>query len=243
MWIHPAALPFCPAPDEEIAAFEAWSREPILQLVDPVSSYHRSNLNLPVARTLWEVSLPNTAPRCPPERVVPCSQLEVVQDGGRLWVCSHDRRIQSGLFMVRWPFLQQKLLGIPIHPEISEPAHAFPVRMGRWLLARESWRFATDELIPRWDRARPIAGIAAWQAEHGIPDRVFVKVPGERKSVAFDLRSVLCCDLLRALAVRNDELRVTEMVPAPGRCWLPDRTGAGHVSELRFTVLRHDQED
>jgi hypothetical protein len=240
MWIHPAALPFCPAPAEEIAAFEAWSREPILQLVDPASSYHRSNLNLPVAATLWEVALPNTAPRSPPERVVPCSQLEVIQDGGRLYACSHDRRIQSGLFTVRWPFLQHKLLGIPVHPENPEPAHAFPVRMRRWLLARESWRFATDDLLRRWDRARPMSSTAAWQAEHGIPDRVFAKLPAERKSVALDLRSVLCCDLLRALAATGDELRVTEMVPAPERCWLADGFGAGHVAELRFTVLRHD---
>src|SRR5262249_42865505 len=116
MWIHPAALPFCPDPDEALAAFEAWSRAPILQLVDSAAAYHRSNLHRPIAGTLWEATIPNGTSRSPGDRVIPCSELEVVQEHGRLHVCSHDRRIQAGFFAVRWSFLQQKLLGIPVHP-------------------------------------------------------------------------------------------------------------------------------
>jgi hypothetical protein len=243
MWIHPAALPFCPDPAEALAAFDSWSREPILQLVDPATSYHRSNLNLPIAGNLWEVTLPNAAPRCPGDRVVPCSELEVIQERGRLYVCSHDRRIQSGFFAVRWPFLQQKLLAIPVHPENPDLDHAFRVTMRRWLLAREHWRFDTEDLLRQWDRTGPMTSIAAWQAEHGIPDRVFVKVPEQRKSIALDLRSVLHGDLLRSLAATSDEIRVTEMVPEPDRCWLADRAGAGYVSELRFTMLRRDTKE
>jgi hypothetical protein len=243
MGIHPAALPFCPEPAALLSEFASWSREPILQLVDPVASYHRSNLNLPVIDALWEVALPNTAPRSASDRVIPCSELEVVQAGGRLYICSHDRRIQSAFFTVRWPFLQQKLLAIPVHPENPELDHTFRVTMGRWVLAREQWRFNSEALIRRWDRASPMVSIAAWQAEHGIPDRVFVKVPRERKSVAIDLRSVLHGDLLRSLAAANEEMRVTEMLPAPDRCWLVDRAGASYVSELRFTMLRRDHGD
>jgi hypothetical protein len=242
MWIHPAALPFCPDPAAALAAFETWSREPILQLVDSAASYHRSNLNLPIVGKLWEATIPNGASRCPGDRVIPCSQLEVVQERGRLYICSHDGRIQSGFFMVRWPFLQQKLLSIPVHPENPELDHTFRATMGRWILAREQWRFDAEHLIRRWDRTDPMISIAAWQAEHGIPDRVFVKVPGQLKSVALDLRSVLHGDLLRSLVARNDELLVTEMLPAPERCWLEDRRGAGYVSELRFTALRREKE-
>jgi hypothetical protein len=243
MGIHPAALPFCPEPAELLAEFASWSREPILQLVDPATSYHRSNLNLPVVDTLWEVTLPHTAPRSSIDRVIPCSELEVVQDRGRLYICSHDRRIQSGFFTVRWPFLQQKLLAIPVHPENPELDRTFRVTMGRWVLAREHWRFDSEPLVRRWEHASPMVWIAAWQAEHGIPDRVFVKVPGQRKSVALDLRSVLHGDLLRSLAARNEEIRVTEMFPAPDRCWLVDRAGASYVSELRFTMLRREHKE
>jgi hypothetical protein len=242
MWIHPAALPFCPEPAEALAAFDAWCRAPILQLVDSAAAYHRSNLNLPIVGSLWEAEIPNAAARVPADRVVPCSKLEVVQEAGRLLVCSHDRRIRAGLFAVRWSLLQQKLLAIPIYPENPELDHTFTARMGRWVLAREQWRFDTEPLIRRWDRTGPMLSIAAWQAEHGIPDRVFVKVPGQPKSIALDLRSVLHGDLLRSLAARSDELRVTEMLPAPDRTWLEDRTGAGYVSELRFTMLRRDQD-
>jgi hypothetical protein len=115
--------------------------------------------------------------------------------------------------------------------------------MRRWILAREHWRFDTEDLLRRWDRTSPIVSIAAWQADHGIPDRVFVKVPAQRKSIALDLRSVLQGDLLRSLAATSDEIRVTEMAPQPDRCWLADRAGAGYVSELRFTVLRRDNKD
>jgi len=38
-------------------------------------------------------------------------------------------------------------------------------------------------------------------------------------------------------------MRVTEMLPAPDRCWLVDRAGASYVSELRFTMLRRDHGD
>jgi hypothetical protein len=142
---------------------------------------------------------------------------------------------------VRWAFLQQKLLAVPIHPENPELDHTFRATMGRWILAREQWRFDAEPLARRWDRRSPAGAIAAWRAEHGIPDRVLVKVPGQPKSVALDLRSVLHADLLRALVARADELRVTEMLPTPERCWLADRPGAGYVSELRFTMLRHDE--
>ncbi|HET7503932.1 MAG TPA: hypothetical protein VFK02_23080, partial [Kofleriaceae bacterium] len=242
MWIHPAALPFCPDPAAALAAFESWAREPVLQLVDPATSYHRSNLNLPVVGKLWEATLPRGAARAPAGRVIPCSELEVVEEHGRLFVCSHDRRIRAGFFQVRWPFLQHKLLSIPVHPENPELDHTFRATMGRWVLARETWRFDTAPLTRRWDRANPMIAIAAWQAEHAIPDCVFVKVPGQLKSIALDLRSVLSADLLRSLAATGDELRVTERVPDPDHCWLPDRGGAGHAAELRFTALRRDPE-
>lgn len=115
--------------------------------------------------------------------------------------------------------------------------------MRRWVLAREQWRFDAEPLARRWDRTCPMISIAAWRAEHGIPDRVFVKVPGQPKSIALDLRSVLHGDLLRSLVARSDELRVTEMLPDPDHCWLEDRSGAGHVSELRFTMLRRDDKE
>jgi hypothetical protein len=239
MWIHPAALPFCPDPAAALEALEAWAQEPILQLVDSAASYHRSNLNLPIVGALWEATIPNGASRSPADRVIPCSQLEVVLSRGRLHVRSHDGRIQAGFFLVRWPFLQQKLLGVPIHPENPELDHTFRATMGRWILAREQWRFDAEPLARRWDRKCPASAIAAWRAEHGIPDRVLVKVPGQPKSVALDLRSVLHGDLLRALVARSDELRVTEMLPAPDRAWLADRRGQGYVSELRFSMLRH----
>ncbi|HEX4418313.1 MAG TPA: lantibiotic dehydratase [Kofleriaceae bacterium] len=238
MWIHPATLPFCPDRAEALAAFEAWAREPILQLVDSAAAYHRSNFNLPVVGNLWEVTVPNTASRSPRERVVPCSELEVIQDRGRLYICSHDRRIRSGFFAVRWAFLQHKLLEIPVHPENPDLDHAFRVTMGRWVLAREHWRFDTAALARRWDRANPMPAIAAWQAEHGIPDRVFVKLPGEPSSIALDLRSVLYGDLLRALVASHDELRVTERWPGPDHDWLVDGAGAGYGAELRFSMLR-----
>jgi hypothetical protein len=242
MWIHPAPLAFCPDRAATLTAFEAWCRAPILQFVDPASSSHRSNLNLPVVDALWEATIPHAAPRGPADRVVPCGELEVVQERGRLYVCSHDRRIRAGLFAVRWPFLQHKLLELSVVPALTGHSCTPRVTMGRWILSRAQWRFAAEPLARQWDRARAMIAVAAWQAEHGIPDRVFVKVAGQAKSVALDLRSVLQCDLLRALVARNPELRVTEMMPAPAQCWLADRHAVRMVSELRFTALRRRKE-
>ena len=240
MLVHPAALPFCPDREDVTASFRSWTRTPIVQLVDTPGSYHRSNLNLPDVPELKEVALPGAPSRLPPERVIRCSELEVVAEDDGLVVASHDGTVRAPYFMIRWPFLQRKLLDIPLHPVVGG-AHSPRITMGRWLLAREQWRLDGEELVRRWGRETPLVAITRWRRELGIPDHVFVRTAAQPKSIALDLRSVLHAELLRRVvaraAHRNDEVRITAMMPAPDRCWLTDAAGARYVCELRFTAL------
>lgn len=240
MLVHPAAMPFCPDRDDVVRVFRQWTRSPIVQLVDTPGSYHRSNINVPDIPELREVALPGASSRLSPERVIRCSELEVVAEDDGLLVCSHDGTIRAPYFMIRWPFLQRKLLDIPLHP-VAGGSHTSRITMGRWILAREQWRFEGEDLMKRWGSEPPFAAITAWRSEHAMPDQVFVRTAAQPKSIALDLRSVLHAELLHRLAARaahrNDELRITEMLPAPDRCWLADAAGARYVCELRFTAL------
>jgi hypothetical protein len=111
-------------------------------------------------------------------------------------------------------------------------AHASRLTVGRVVLRRESWDVAPSE-IP--DSA---GDFAAWARALGMPRRVFVKTPIERKPFYLDLDS----PALRRIALRHmraargvgEPIRFTEMLPDPGQCWLADADGHRYASELRL---------
>ncbi|HEX6501138.1 MAG TPA: lantibiotic dehydratase [Micromonosporaceae bacterium] len=122
--------------------------------------------------------------------------------------------------------------------------HRPRVTIDRLVVTRESWRFAADE--PAWafdnDEARRYARARRWRAEHGIPERGFVRVPVERKPLAVDFRSLPLVNLLAKLIRRTAEagagqVTITEMLPDIDRLWLRDARGARYTAELRVVVV------
>jgi hypothetical protein len=117
------------------------------------------------------------------------------------------------------------------------------LRVGRAIVQRAAWWCPTDELaalrpLPAPDRYR---GVVGWAGRLGLPDRVFVHVPGERKPFYVDLASPHLVDVL-VHAVRPGELRVTELLPGPEQLWLD--TGEGPVAcELRLAMVRRFDEE
>lgn len=121
-----------------------------------------------------------------------------------------------------------------LHPD--EP-HARRETIGRAVLRRESWR------VPSGDVPEDARKLAAFARDRGMPRRLFVKSPLERKPMYVDVESPALCGILcrharhaaREAPIRP--LRFSEMLPAPEGCWLADPEGNRYVSELRLVAV------
>jgi hypothetical protein len=111
-------------------------------------------------------------------------------------------------------------------------AHAARLTVGRVVLRRECWAAPAAE-IPR-----AAEDFVAWARRLGMPRRVFVKTPIERKPFYLDLDSPVLRRIalrhIRAAAGTNDPIRFSEMLPDPEQCWLADPQGRHYASELRL---------
>jgi hypothetical protein len=118
------------------------------------------------------------------------------------------------------------------------------------VVAREKWRLSGDA-IGIVDRRRADAGDPArhflaarrWARENDVPRYVFAKSAREAKPIFLDLQSQkyveLLCHLLKQAAGGDAPHHVTisEMLPAPERCWLRDGAGHRYTSELRLLAV------
>jgi hypothetical protein len=126
---------------------------------------------------------------------------------------------------------------------IASAAHRPRITIDRFVLSREQWvfqvadsgwAFAADEQ-ERFYLAR------RWRQEHQLPERVFFRVPVERKPTAADFSSIVLVNLF-AKQIRqtkdagHTEFTVTEMLPDLDQLWLTDREGRRYSSELRFVA-------
>jgi Lantibiotic dehydratase, N terminus len=118
-----------------------------------------------------------------------------------------------------------------------EQDHAPRLTIGRTVLAREAWN------VPATDVPTRPHDVAAFARDLGMPRRVFVKSPLERKPMYLDIDSPVLarifCRHARHAAAESPQhrIRFTEMLPAPDQTWLSDADGNRYVSELRLVAL------
>jgi hypothetical protein len=126
--------------------------------------------------------------------------------------------------------------------------HAPRLSIDGLVVFRETWRLpaAGLGLFPRAERHRDYLAVRRWAAEHGLPDQVFVKFPGETKPILVDLTSPVLVfsfvNLVRA-ATRHDPdtvIAVSEPLPDPRTSWLSDARDERYVSEIRLQLVRAD---
>jgi hypothetical protein len=138
------------------------------------------------------------------------------------------------------------VLGVRSYDPFPPAPHAPRITVGRSVLRRESWRMPASD-IDFWrigDRGQRRAAATAWAAEAGMPRQVFVLAPPEEKPVYIDFESPVLFDLLARMLRNSAEgaspgsvVRITEMLPAPEDCWLPDAAGNRYTSELRIVCV------
>ncbi|MEV0129591.1 hypothetical protein AB0H83_14180 [Dactylosporangium sp. NPDC050688] len=132
----------------------------------------------------------------------------------------------------------------PLPPGSHQPR----ITIDRLVLCREAWTF--DAADTAWafaaDERRRYAAARRWRIEHGLPERLFCKVPTEKKPFALDFRSLPLVNLL-AKTVRQTAgagpgtFTVSEMLPESDGLWLTDGSGNRYTSELRFVAVDTEQ--
>jgi hypothetical protein len=127
--------------------------------------------------------------------------------------------------------------GIRAFELLPDAAHSQRLTIGRTVLRREGWTVPANE-IPQ-----TAADVSSFARDRGMPRRVFMKSPVERKPMFLDTESQTLGRILCRLARKAAELsptaaiRFTEMLPAPEECWLQGPDGKRYASELRLVAV------
>jgi hypothetical protein len=139
--------------------------------------------------------------------------------------------------------------------KLVPPARHTPrITIDRFVVAREAWRFAPAEITfaNEEDEAYRFINARRWAQQHGMPRFVFVKTPSEVKPFFIDFDSPILINIFAKMVHRtlagkspdplvslppNPKITVSEMLPTPDQCWLPDAEGQRYTSELRMVVV------
>jgi hypothetical protein len=119
---------------------------------------------------------------------------------------------------------------------LPEREHTPRVTIGRMVLRREGWSIPATDIPERAD------DVAAFARDRGMPRRLFMKSPLERKPMYLDTESqtlsrILCRQARHARETPGTRMEFTEMLPGPDECWLADADGNHYVSELRMVAV------
>ncbi|MEU4570269.1 lantibiotic dehydratase [Micromonospora sp. NPDC023956] len=130
---------------------------------------------------------------------------------------------------------------------LPERAHTPRITVDRMVIARETWRFDPHDLAFATvkDEAGLFLGARRWWRSTTLPQRVFVKVPGEDKPFHVDFDSPTSVRMLarslRRLRTAEPQgkalVTITEMLPTPDQLWLVDADGNRYTSELRIAMV------
>lgn len=179
----------------------------------------------------------------PADRTLRTADLEVVDEGGALFVRTRDGRH-------RFPCLEffSCLLArsnVNLFDLLPASAHRPRIKIDDLVVSREQWRVPARE-IPFAAHGREsdrYLECQRWAGQLGLPPHVFVKMPAERKPSYVDLSSPVYVDLfckwVRGTMGADPDgvVTITEMLPAHTGAWVVDRAGRRYTSELRIIAV------
>jgi Lantibiotic dehydratase, N terminus len=186
----------------------------------------------------------------PPESdpVMPAAAMAVTRRGEDLVIRLAPSGIELDFFEVIGDIMVEGIVDEfqPTAPAAHQPRitiDQFVLSRERWTfqVADTAWAFAKDEQ-ERYYLAR------RWRLDHQLPERVFYRVPVERKPTAADFRSIVLVNLLakhirQTQAAGHAEFTVTEMLPDLDQLWLTDHQGQRYSSELRIIAYDNMTQD
>ncbi|HEV3293810.1 MAG TPA: hypothetical protein VG123_32930, partial [Streptosporangiaceae bacterium] len=181
----------------------------------------------------------------PPESdtVLPGAAMTVTRRGQDLVVQVAPSGPELDLFEV----IVDEMVGAVVNAfqPVAPAAHRPRITIDKLVLAREQWVFQVADSAWAFvkDEAERYYQARRWRQEHGLPERVFYRVPVELKPAAADFRSLVLVNLLakhirQTRAAGHPQYTVTEMLPDLDQLWLTDHHGQHYSSELR--VIAYD---
>jgi len=234
--LHPGVTPLttlsvlshCPVRDELTAEWDADFPEPLVSPI-PWEQFARSSQDARLAKRHWHLDIGDDfASERPPEQVLRAADFDVVANDGRLVAVQRKGALRLDLLRV---FERRIKMRATAAFSLSDDAERTPRRtIGPLVVQRAQWRV---ESLPFRDRD----GAAAWRETMGIPERVYVRVPGEMKPIYADLASPMSVDMLVRFAAGAPRVSISEMFPGPDGLWLRDAEGNAYTSELRCIAV------
>jgi hypothetical protein len=223
-----SVLSHCPVRDELTEEWDADFPEPLVSPI-PWEEFARSSQDARLAKRHWHLDIGDDfASERPPEQVLRAADFDVVADDGRLVAVQRNGALRLDLLRV---FERRIKMRATAAFSLSDDAERTPRRtLGPLVVQRAQWRV---ESLP----FRDVDGAAAWRERIGIPERVFVRVPGEMKPIYVDLTSPMSVDMLVRFAAGATRISISEMFPGPDGLWLRDAEGNAYTSELRCIAV------
>jgi hypothetical protein len=165
----------------------------------------------------------------PDSRVVSVADLLV--DGAT--ITDREGSFRAPLHSLFWlPMFVATVFSYEPFPSVE---HMERITVGRTVYRRESWQISVG------DCPTDPAAVAGWARDHGMPRRVFVRMPDERKPTYLDVEStvlarIFCREIRRRAESAEQLVAVSEMLPRPEDCWL-ELEGERYTSELRIAAV------
>jgi hypothetical protein len=242
--LHPGVTPFTTLsvlahPPDRAALEREWAHDFPPGLISPIpwEDFARSSQDLRLARRRWHLDLgfDEFDSPLPKDRVLRAADFDVRRIAGTLVAVHRHRALRFPLICI---FERRIKLIAATAFSLSDGSATGPRRtLGDLVIERARWRFDASTLtwldMPqgRLERA------AQFCAQHGLPQRVFVRSPDEVKPLYLDWKAPLLLEMLARLARSSPWLSFSEMLPAPGELWLRDAAGAPYVCELRCIAV------
>jgi hypothetical protein len=148
-------------------------------------------------------------------------------------VTDRDVSFRAPLHMLFW--LPMFVATVLSYEPFAKAEHMERLTVGRTVYRRESWQISVG------DSPTDPAAVAGWARDHGMPRRVFVRMPDEPKPTYLDMESpvltrIFCRQIRRRADSPEQLVAVSEMLPEPEGCWL-ELEGERYTSELRLAAV------
>lgn len=181
---------------------------------------------------------------CEGERRLPLSACVVEDTAAGLVFRTRDGEIVFDLLDAFGEFLSAATMNL--FAPLPQMPFAPRIRIGRLVIARQSWRFTARTLVfaHESDPAQAYLAARGWMRAHGLPRFVFVRSRVESKPVYVDFDSpILVAALLKLIRstaesdTATQDIVVSEMLPGHDAMWLADADGARYSSEFRLVAV------
>lgn len=175
--------------------------------------------------------------------VLPVADLEVAREGnGRLILRSRSLHKRLELYAADPRSVSNWLFGSPsaLLPAISTGAQTPRIEIEGVVYQRARWTLSVPELLPastlRGEPAALLLHASQIRQRFRLPERVFARVPSERKPLYVDFANIFSLELFLHF-IRNDaNVTLSEVCPTPQRWWLRGSRGTSSC-EWRMTSI------